>query len=72
MSVTPQQAATAAGRDAEARPARPSRPCGMRACQAVLDATRELLGEGGLPAATIDYRAGASSPRYHRSASTIA
>ncbi|MCW2876826.1 MAG: TetR/AcrR family transcriptional regulator [Sphaerisporangium sp.] len=54
MSVTPQQAATAAGRDAEARPPRPTRPRGMRACQAVLDATRELLGEGGLPAATID------------------
>jgi AcrR family transcriptional regulator len=34
--------------------ARPQRPRSVRARQAVLDATNELLDEGGLPAATID------------------
>jgi AcrR family transcriptional regulator len=34
--------------------ARPQRPRSVRARKAVLDATNELLGAGGLPAATID------------------
>jgi AcrR family transcriptional regulator len=40
--------------------ARPQRPRSLRARKAVLDATNELLTEGGLPAATIDAISGRS------------
>lgn len=43
-----------------AEAARPQRPRSVRARKAVLDATDELLSEGGLPAATIDAIAGRS------------
>lgn len=46
MTADPDREATEA--------ARPQRPRSLRARQAVLDATNELLADGGLPAATID------------------